>query len=290
MKKRSFETRKRYFHIWQIAGRNPFRKDRICPCCGQPIKQHRGHDFFRGAFDSIPFLNEDAKRTFLHLILRPGYMIMDYIKGKRETYLAPMTALIIFFAFYSFVLSFTDTRGVYNGIDIQEIDDQYKNDELVNTFVHTLQNVFDVFTLYSHPEKVDSPAKASIAAVESFLVSQGVTQFIGQFFFLTLALWCVLHRKYRFGFSSSAATSAYILCQFCFFMIIMTIATMGRERSLGIWLMIIILMYDFVQMFGIDRRKAVWLTFRVGIMYGVMFAAIITIGTLAVLGYAYIKA
>jgi len=29
------------------------------------------------AFDDIPFLNDDAKRTFAHLLLRPGYMIRD---------------------------------------------------------------------------------------------------------------------------------------------------------------------------------------------------------------------
>ena len=42
-----------------------------------------------GTFESIPFLNNDAKRTFAHLILRPGYMMRDYIqRGQHEHYLA----------------------------------------------------------------------------------------------------------------------------------------------------------------------------------------------------------
>ena len=84
MKKHSLKVRIRAFKIWQKFGFLPWKK------AGEKGKNGRG-DFYKGAFDSIPFLNDDAKRTFAHLLLRPGYMIRDYIHGDHERYLAPLT-------------------------------------------------------------------------------------------------------------------------------------------------------------------------------------------------------
>lgn len=78
--KHSFKACIRLFHIWQVLGYNPWKKPRA--------SKKKGKDFYKGAFDSIPFLNDDAKRTFVHLLLRPGYMIRDYINGNHDRYLA----------------------------------------------------------------------------------------------------------------------------------------------------------------------------------------------------------
>lgn len=95
----SFAVRRRAFAIWQKLGYFPWRK---------PAKVREGktsRDFYKGAFNDIPFLNDDAKRTFQQLLLRPGHMIRDYISGQHERYLAPLTALIIFYAFFALVSS-----------------------------------------------------------------------------------------------------------------------------------------------------------------------------------------
>ena len=96
MKKHSPETRWRAFIIWQKLGFFPWKKT------GRERKKG-SRDFYKGALDSIPILNDDAKRTFVHLLLRPGYMIRDYIRGAHERYLAPLTSLIIFYAFFALV-------------------------------------------------------------------------------------------------------------------------------------------------------------------------------------------
>ena len=70
-KEHSFKVRKRAFVIWQKLGYLPWHREK------EKKERKRGGDFYKGAFDSIPFLNEDAKRTFSHLLLRPGYMIRD---------------------------------------------------------------------------------------------------------------------------------------------------------------------------------------------------------------------
>ena len=95
-KKRPIRVRLRAFHIWQELGFFPWRKEK-------KARKERKRDFYKGAFDDIPFLNDDAKRTFAHLLLRPGYMIRDYMSGQHERYLAPLTALIIFYAFFGLI-------------------------------------------------------------------------------------------------------------------------------------------------------------------------------------------
>jgi len=97
--KHSLQAYIRLFHIWQVLGENPWKKPRAAQ------KGGRDKDFYKGAFESIPFLNDDAKRTFVHLLLRPGYMIRDYVNGKHDRYLAPLAALIIFYAFFTLVSS-----------------------------------------------------------------------------------------------------------------------------------------------------------------------------------------
>ena len=89
-----FAARKRAFAIWQKLGYLPWRKEK------KTREGKASRDFYKGAFNDIPFLNDDAKRTFQQLLLRPGHMIRDYISGQHERYLAPFTALIIFYAFF----------------------------------------------------------------------------------------------------------------------------------------------------------------------------------------------
>ena len=65
MTKHSLKTRWRAFRIWQELGFLPWKKR------AEAAGKRKG-DFYKGAFDSIPFLNDDAKRTFTHLLSGPG--------------------------------------------------------------------------------------------------------------------------------------------------------------------------------------------------------------------------
>ena len=145
---------------------------------GKHRSRSRKGDFYKGAFDSIPFLNDDAKRTFVHLLLRPGYMIRDYIQGQHERYLAPLTSLIIFYAFFALVSSVVNPD--YRPADKPEAGqvqesapvvsdpvepaDTLKNAEKIQKATKiaiNLDSVIDLLDLDRHPEKIDSPAKAS---------------------------------------------------------------------------------------------------------------------------------
>ena len=80
--------RVRLYAIYRELGYNPWRKPR------KARKEDKG--VYIGIKEVIPFVNGDAKRTFSHLLFRPGYMMRDYIlRGQHERYLAPFTALVL---------------------------------------------------------------------------------------------------------------------------------------------------------------------------------------------------
>ena len=114
---RSIAVRIRLFKRWQ---RNPCPYKRAgfsevvcgncsntfvggyCPVCGQASDTPRitARSMLLRTLDVWGLGNRSMPRTMLHLILRPGYMISDYIKGRRQPYFPPMKMLFVLGAFY----------------------------------------------------------------------------------------------------------------------------------------------------------------------------------------------
>ena len=280
----SLQARIRAFQIWQKLGYNPWKRPRT------PKNQKKGEEggeFYKGAFDSIPFLNDDAKRTFVHLLLRPGYMIRDYINGKHDRYLAPLTALIVFYAFFSLIsaaLQPLENKKDDKADSSIEFEDSKKDDakeestlEVAPEAIEEAQNSHKGFNLFveelrllphldEHPEAVDSRPKAVLAAVEGSLRSKGITLFLGQFLLLWLSMRFCL-RKQKVSWSAAAAASAYILCQFCFFMFFAVLLTWGHTTSIGTIVQALILIVDYRQWLSLSWRQSIGRTIKTGIIY-----------------------
>ena len=292
-KRHSIKVRWRAFRIWQELGEFPWKKDR-------KNSKSSSRDFYRGAFDSIPFLNEDAKRTFTHLLLRPGYMIRDYIRGDHERYLAPLTALIVFYAFFALIFSILqpvqqkesefDKLGVaLQSEDVrEEIGDNQAGVDLLKSTAMILQKGYTYLNLDQHPEAVHTQAESSLAALEGTLRSQGIPLFIGRFFLLWFALGLAL-RRYRMGMPAIAAASAYILCQFSFFMLFAVILTFGQSKSVGLLVMAVVMLIDLRQWLGEPWKKSLRLTIRTGIWYAVLFTAVLLLVSGLVVLMAWVR-
>ena len=265
--------------------------------------------FYRGAFDSIPFLNDDAKRTFVHLLLRPGYMIRDYIKGKHDIYLAPLTSLIVFYAFFSVISSIAHpdfdgekkqnqaviSDSVRNNVNFSFSfgDDSVKtafDEKMEMKTVNVYQFIFTADTLIhldKYPEAIDSPKKASLAAFESALRSQGINYFLGLFILMWPAVRIAL-RKQSVGWAASATTAAYILCQFSFFMLFVLILSLGQKNEIGIVFMGLLIMIDYHQLLEIGYGKSLWLTVKTGLHVALLYALFLVLIGLAVAIYMII--
>lgn len=296
-KKHSLKTRLRALVIWQKLGYFPWRKPK------EGKKRKHSGDFYKGAFDGIPFLNEDAKRTFSHLLLRPGYLIQDYVRGDHERYLAPLTALIIFYAFFGLVSAVVQpihqqSKGVALIETLGEVNKALENAELSSgksvRAVPILKNTATILrkgllylNLDQYPDEVDTHRESSLAALEGTLRSQGIPLFLGKFFLLWLAMSIAL-RKYKQRMSAYAAATAYILCQFSFFMLFALLFSFGKSADIGIFLMLLLLILDYHEWLGTPFRKSFWLAVKTGFWYAVLFGVVIILigGTAFLIAYS----
>ena len=307
-RKHSLKVRLRAFHIWQLLGYSPWKSEWTV---ADDTPEGNVKGFYRGAFDSIPFLNDDAKRTFVHLLLRPGYMIRDYIKGKHDIYLAPLTSLIIFYAFFSLVSSIAhpefeqvksdaaasaDSTVLSNSnLRISFTDeDSIRYAELEDKFQMKLDKVEDyaqtvdiLLHLDRHPEAIDSPKKASLAAFESAIRSQGINYFLGIFLILWPCMRIVL-RKHSMGWAASATATAYVLCQFSFFMLFVLILSLGKSNEIGTLFMGLLILIDYHQLLGVNYAKSLWLTVKTGLWFALMIFLLIVILSAILLVYMFI--
>lgn len=268
--------RLRLWAIYRELGYVPWRK---------PREAKRGKDggIFKGTGQTIiPFLNDDAKRTFSQLFLRPGYMIRDYIRGQHERYLAPFTALLVFYSVFTLLMAVvqpghtkkTFSDGIIEALESSDnisvqVDSAQRNraEGIAKSLLQTAGDALILTHLDLYPDKADTPWKESLAAVEGDLRSKGVPMFLGNFLLLWLSMVWLLRKKYGVSVSGAAAASAYVLCQFCVFMFLALLVSFGKSSELGVLVMGILLFIDYRQWLGVGNRKALGLTVRIGLIY-----------------------
>ena len=293
LNKQKLAIRLRAFGIWQKLGYFPWRKP--AEARDEKRKNKSSRDFYKGAFDSIPFLNNDAKRTFTHLLLRPGYMIRDYIKGDHERYLAPFTSLIIFYAFFALVAALLQPVQQQDklvdpteDLEISVNDNHIESARTVKEVARIVQRGYIYLNLDKYPEEVHTRGESALAALEGTLRSQGIPLFLGEFFLLWFSMSWVL-RKRKIGMSAAAAASAYVLCQFSFFMLFALFLTLGKITSLGLALMLVLVVVDYHQWLGVGWWKSFRLTVRTGLVYALLFGFFILFVSFLVLLIAWFR-
>ena len=278
------QPRLRLWAIYRELGYVPWRKQR-------ETKQNKD-GIFKGTGEAIiPFLNNDAKRTFSHLFLRPGFMIRDYIRGQHERYLAPFTALLVFYSVFTLLLAVvlpgavksTIADGLIEGLENSDLQMDLavnkntiqvnsttrsdKSNRIIQSLLSTATQSLILTHLDLYPEKADTPWKDSLAAVEGDLRSKGIPLFLGNFLLLWFAMVWLLRKKHNVSVSGAAAASAYVLCQFCVFMFLALLVTFGKSADLGVLVMGILLFIDYRQWLGLGNRPALKLTIKTGLIY-----------------------
>jgi hypothetical protein len=278
------QPRLRLWAIYRELGYVPWRKQR-------ETKQNKD-GIFKGTGEAIiPFLNNDAKRTFSHLFLRPGFMIRDYIRGQHERYLAPFTALVVFYSVFTLLVAvvqpgkikktFSDgiLESIESGVAKADIESEHltfkidslsgndKGEKILKSLFNTAVQSVILTHLDIYPEKADTPWKESLAAVEGDLRSKGIPLFLGNFLLLWFAMVWLLRKKHNVSVSGAAAASAYVLCQFCVFMFLALLVTFGKSADLGVFVMGILLVIDYRQWLGLGNRPALKLTIKTGLIY-----------------------
>lgn len=297
------KPRLRLLAIYEELGYIPWHKP-AAP--RKPRKEHKNDDrVYMGAKEAIiPFLNDDGKRTFSHLLLRPGYMMRDYIlRGQHERYLAPLTALLVFYSVFTLLLAIvkpeTDRDRLGDNVrkSIREMTVQQDSTETertkqaiqtTNILLQTVSEAVILTRLDKYPEEANTRWKQSLAAFERELRSKGFYLFLDNFLFLWLAMAIVLRKK-GVRMSGAAAASAYVLCQYCIFMFLALILTWGKTSELSMLLMALLLFIDYRQMLGLNNKASFWLTVRTGIAMGLLELALIIALVLVLIVFTFIQ-
>lgn len=299
--------RLRLWAIYRELGYVPWRKQR------QARQSNDG--IFKGTGETIiPFLNDDAKRTFSHLFMRPGYMIRDYIRGQHERYLAPFTALLVFYSVFTLLVAVvqpgntrkTFSDGLLEALEKKDLVLEFKSDrsstdtdstltvDKSERIVKSLFNITAQSVLLTHldlyPDKADTPWKESLAAIEGDLRSKGIPMFLGNFLLLWFAMARLLRKKHGVSVSGAAAASAYVLCQFCVFMFLALAVTFGKSADLGVLVMGILLFIDYRQWLGLSNRPALKLTIKTGLIYLLITILFYLLLSLVLVAIALLKA
>lgn len=98
----------------------------FCPVCGQSraVTRFTWHGVLTGAMDVWGLGGRSMPRNIQHLILRPGYMIADYLAGKRQPYFPPfkmlflMVALVALLKHYAgFDVNFDEDAAIAKGVN-----------------------------------------------------------------------------------------------------------------------------------------------------------------------------
>ena len=196
-------SRLRLWSIYNELGYIPWKKPKVKK---ERKKKGKG-GVYMGAREAIPFMNNDAKRTISHLLLRPGYMMRDYIfRGQHERYLSPITALLVFYSVFTLIVAVVQpkTERKHSGLNISDdievkinsdSTDSRRTENLIKTCVLAYRNGAILMNLDQYPEAVDAPWKASLAAVESDLRGKGIPLFLGRFMLLWISLSLVLRKR-----------------------------------------------------------------------------------------------
>ena len=297
------KPRLRLLAIYEELGYIPWHKPEAPR---KPRKEHKNDDrVYMGAKEAIiPFLNDDGKRTFSHLLLRPGYMMRDYIlRGQHERYLAPLTALLVFYSVFTLLLAIvkpeTDRDRLGDNVrkSIREMTVQQDSTETertkqaiqtTNILLQTVSEAVILTRLDKYPEEANTRWKQSLAAFERELRSKGFYLFLDNFLFLWLAMAIVLRKK-GVRMSGAAAASAYVLCQYCIFMFLALILTWGKTSELSMLLMALLLFIDYRQMLGLNNKASFWLTVRTGIAMGLLELALIIALVLVLIVFTFIQ-
>lgn len=127
-----WNVKRRAFNIKQIRGRqskpleNPERhvcqncgdvyEGDFCSSCGQPAKTERItlRNSFTNFLSSFFSIDSGFLHTIHELWYRPGYMVTDFVQGKRKPYYKPFSLLIVMAALYIVAAHLFDPKSVGN--------------------------------------------------------------------------------------------------------------------------------------------------------------------------------
>ena len=101
-----------------------------CPKCGQHVADHNTKLWHFVAEFMEEFVRFDSKflRTVIPLMIRPGFLTQEWVKGKRVRYITPLKIYITLSAIAFLVISYQVGQSANSNFDLVHVDTSAKGD------------------------------------------------------------------------------------------------------------------------------------------------------------------
>ncbi|MDO4770432.1 DUF3667 domain-containing protein [Porphyromonas sp.] len=253
-----------------------------CNSCGQSSRtsRYRFRNSLKTFLESLTSINNRFLRTLLELLYRPGYMISDFIRGKRVSYVSPLQALFLLAALYviavqlfnpgtlkslypdkEVILPRTTTeksgsavmsRELSKGEDTLEITKIGRLFFGLRDYVNRTPFLGNVYKLLKH-----WIGRNSVSDIVLFLP------------FFSLASYLTFRgrkNKVRYNPTEHFYIQTFIACQLLLLSLLISllkgkISIDGRYETLG-WLIFLVFWLDYKQIFGRSWWNTFWCTLQ----------------------------
>lgn len=208
-------------------------RGRYCPSCGQ--KARTGRLNWMALWDNLAYSVTNMDRGFLftvkELFTRPGYMMQDYILGKRINYFRPFSMMVILTTVYVFLAAFIfpsyptlEKMSRPPRVTEEITEEAIRSDEEEDSF--RMMNINILGKRYTHDDFQkwkNFQADSGIWKMVQNLVSNPVFWLFFILFFFAFAVRLVFRRNgaKHYHYVEHLFAGAYLVCQFLIVMIVL---------------------------------------------------------------------
>jgi hypothetical protein len=162
--------------------------DRFCPSCGQQvIGQESLGSFFEQFMGDYFTFDSKIMRSLVPLLVRPGWLTLEYLRGRRASYIPPLRMFIFLSVIFFLIFGWSASGGETSGVTVDELQDRVKWD---NFFASVLPKLFFIFlplfALLVHLFYRDRPANF----IKPFILSAHFHAFV----FMAFTIYGLLSR------------------------------------------------------------------------------------------------
>ncbi len=284
--KRSWAVKKRAFSIWQqtphkVAPQSDMThtcqscgtefQGNFCPRCGQSARV--GRFSFKTAFllflDIWGIGNRGMFRTIRDLLLRPGYMIRDYIGGCQSAYFPPFKMFFIL-ATFSFLLS----HGI--SLDLEEKTETAKEEIADNWKIEGDERDVKTMQFIQKIPKTITALEKKNPSLFSFAILVLISAPLYLFFRRSPAIPDL-------RYSEHLVALVYTSNTYSIYRILATLMPFGLLSDVFKLLSIIMIFVALKQLTGYSKRRLLWYIVLTNLIF---LSLVIVIGAL-VLAYVH---
>ncbi len=236
----------------------------FCPRCGQSAEVSRFtlRHALNKTLEVWGLGNRSLPRTLWHLIYRPGYMIGDYIEGRQAPYFPPIKLLFLVTAAYLLVLHFIAPGVIdqtYAGA-LEQLDAKTVNLSAGEGAYEGKQYMLQGMNLFF---------KAFKEATAFFQHNQAVELILTHSLFALLAMRVFRRSPLRpkMNLTECFFSQVFIAIQLIIVSTVCIAATggsmwMDNLYTMPTWLLLLVLLYDYKQLYGFSLLRTAWYTVK----------------------------